>query len=190
MRNFIVLGVPRSGTSMCAGLLRIFGINMGTEIIPDRHEAHEFDDKTLFEMADIIHERNHNWKEDWGFKNPWIGNFLKNIFNYFANPHYIYVTRDLVASANSDMRHNPDFQKEPSKWKWVWTRNLYLINEIEKVLNLVNSPTLYISYEESLKDPEGLIDKLEKFTKIELSPEKRKEALEFIKPGYRKLNEN
>ena len=37
-KTFIVLGCPRSGTSMMAGLLRIIGIDMGDNIKEDKHE--------------------------------------------------------------------------------------------------------------------------------------------------------
>ncbi|MFW6311526.1 MAG: hypothetical protein ACOC1K_04750 [Nanoarchaeota archaeon] len=68
-----------------------------------------------------------------------------------------------------------------------YTAILEKINDMDKIMRITNAPLLRLSYEESLKTPEILIDKLEEFIGRKLSPEKRKQAIKFIKPGYRKI---
>jgi len=185
MRTFVVLGVPRGGTSMIAGLLRIFGIHMGDYVDDTKHEALEFAGLTVDECIDLIEIRNIR-DEDWGWKEPWIGLILNDIHNSFANPHYIYISRDLIACLNSDLRHNDTFKERENAESFIWNRNLHLVNEMNKVLRYADKKLL-LSYEESLKRPENLIEQLETFIGKKLSKDKREQAIKFIKPGYRKI---
>lgn len=190
MRTYIVLGVPRGGTSMIAGLLRIFGVNMGDNVNEDKHEDLTMDGLTRNELIEYIFERNKKFDEEeksWGFKSPWIGHFLDDIKNFFANPHYIWVTRDLTACLNSDIRHTPSFKDRLEPESYVWHRNLHLIKNMDRVVKYSNAPLLRISYEESLKDPKGLVEKMEKFIGIKLDEKTKEKAIKFISPGYKSV---
>jgi hypothetical protein len=106
----IVLGCPRGGTSMIAGLLRLAGVYMGEKINENNNEDLEFiahkgiraifthperaEEKTrlLDAYRTLIAKRNRE-RVLWGWKDPIAIYYLKEVFDGLRNPHFFVLTR-------------------------------------------------------------------------------------------------
>jgi hypothetical protein len=167
-RTICVLGAPRGGTSMVAGILRRLGVFMGSRIDESSNEdlaflAHDgmrelfqqperADDKARYlkDVIATIHDRSTN-NDVWGWKDPISAFYLQDLLPHLTNPCFIVVTRDPAAIV----------QRERLEEGLTGHRNLLaylrLISEvyanIAKLVDQRSRPTLLISYERALRAP-------------------------------------
>lgn len=156
-KTFIVLGCPRSGTSMIAGLLRILGIDMGDKIKPDKHEDLDILWKDIEEVRERIRDYNSR-KEVWGFKDP---NFADKIFHLrdeFINPQYLVIFRDAAKAIESDIRRNPNMRRATAE-----KRNNRHIFKINTLIDELEDNYVIFNYEDFIKNPIDNIKRLMKF---------------------------
>ena len=174
-KTFIVLGVPRGGTSMMAGFLRILGIDMGDRIKPDKHEDLDILWKDQNNLVKKIKEYNSR-KKIWGFKEPNMATTIYRIKNFFINPHYIIIKRNPEESIKSDLRRNKNTTRQ-----FVENRNLLLRQSIEKIKYTTNN-YIELAYEDFIYNPGPNLKKLMQFVGVDDDGLKQK-CLDFIKPG-------
>ncbi len=95
-----MLGVPRGGTSMIAGLLRLIGIPMGERIDVASNEDLDFPEARASgpALSELIRRRNEQF-EVWGWKDPLSYTYFEQVLTYLRNPHIIAIFRDPVAVA-------------------------------------------------------------------------------------------
>src|SRR5688572_21236041 len=98
----IVVGLPRSGTSMIAAVLRALDVYIGTEIdgavFEDRQFAAALASGHPEELARLIDERNAA-HAIWGFKRPEAYRQLELLIPLCRNPRVIVTFRDILAIA-------------------------------------------------------------------------------------------
>ena len=99
-RTFVVLGVQRGGTSMVAGALRALGVDMGRAGL--NHEDRRFLHASEATLSKVIAERNFELPV-WGFKAPETTLQLDFLETALRNPHFICVTRNILAVVDSFM---------------------------------------------------------------------------------------
>lgn len=104
-RTYVVLGVPRGGTSMMAGLLKVLGVFMGKDDGP-QHEDPAFREETsIRDKKEAILEYNGKY-EKWGWKLPNSIYYYANIQKHLINPVFITVYRNPMTVALSSSRHD------------------------------------------------------------------------------------
>jgi hypothetical protein len=173
-KTVLVLGVGRGGTSMAAGALSKLGVYMGDRL-SSRYQDRALLDcmlrKDKKQAIQIIGERNHRFAL-WGMKKLHMRNWDK----LFREPVYVVVFRDLFATAN----------------RRVLLYNTSMVAEMLKVLGLhlmllmflwrTRRPTLLVSYEKALIDPEGFVRGLCAFLGLQ-DPAGIGAAVQFINPA-------
>lgn len=174
-KTVLVVGVGRGGTSMVAGVLSKLGIYMGEKL------SSRYQDQSLLDCMNrndkkqaktIIQERNQKFSI-WGMKKLRLWRWNK----LFREPVYIFIFRDIVATANRRvMLFEVSLLSEMFK---ILARNmLYVL-----FLRLTKRPVLIVSYEKALVYPYDFVEKLSHFLALENDPEKFTEAVNFIAPS-------
>lgn len=178
-RTFIVLGAPRGGTSMVAGVLHHLGIYMGSNLTPT------FEDPSLsnlmllglgkhFKQAIIDRNRNYpNW--GWKFPGPSILEVLPEISGELRNPFFLVVYRDVFAIAN---------RNSLSAYGDLFETMEYSLNYYAKLGAFLASnkvPAMLISYEKAMLNPSMFVEKLSKL--LGIGPECQANAIAFIEPN-------
>lgn len=197
-KTFCVLGVPRGGTTMVAGLLVRMGIFMGSDVVLEFVEDREFlghrGHRDLFEnlrresekisylsgVNDVIDRRNKE-HEVWGWKDPISIFYLLEIARRLVNPHYIFVTRDLGAVARNEML----VEAGPYPPEHILAHMLVAAQATSRICAFLageRKPALMISYERSLTAPDRMVSSLARF--VGAGPVDD-ELVSFVKPVRR-----
>jgi hypothetical protein len=190
-RTYVVFGAPRGGTTMVAGALRLFGINLGSDL-PVNCEDSDFNLHALAKqeisdpvahMLNTIQRRNLSSTSSWGWKYPQAEVYLRKLLPALRNPALICVMRDPVSIAmrNIFRRKQPAI---PQVLHWLdhQKKNLQLIQESEL-------PTLLVSYEKAAHSPIIFSNELAEFLNMSEQNERIAEVTRFIQPeaGYQNL---
>ena len=184
-RTLIVTGPHRSGTSLVAAMLQRAGIFIGREINDIVYEDEELD--RLFHSGDalalrrVIGERDGAYRV-WGFKIPMLCRDLpRECLAWFTNPHLIVTLRDPVAMA---VRTAVSEYQDP-------IRSLrHAVADLHSVLayiDMVDCPTMLLSYEKALMMPEQLVDAVARFCGIGLDAGTRSGLLSIVEPAISAL---
>jgi hypothetical protein len=204
MKTFIVIGM-RSGTSITAGIMHMWGIDMGlsfrgpdsnnetgyyedsemlravTSIIGNRFERAEqiqcVDVEQLRQFKDLIEGKK---KDLWGFKAPGAC-FMVNVIDMLVpNPHYIVCTRnpkDMAASLEKIKTHALPKGFNHLKYCEMWQKT---IDEVTR-----NKRRITIPFEGLVKYPQGSLKELIDFLNIAVDEDKFNEGVRMVNPSLR-----
>jgi hypothetical protein len=182
-RTYIVFGAARGGTSLVSGALRLCGVNMGDPIDQDNNEDLVFNshngDVNIFKnktKKNIFIERIRGYIGDknsnlsvWGWKDPLAINYITDIFPIIQNPYFIFISRDPVAVV---MRESVELQEYPSSFNkdhFHVSKALECLSIYQSEINFIsnqNVPTLYLSYERCLRNPDDFARKIIEFSGV------------------------
>ncbi|MBI4879362.1 MAG: hypothetical protein HY812_06835 [Planctomycetes bacterium] len=177
--TLVVFGHYRGGTSMMAGLLRIFGIFMGDRVEFGSNEDLTLRSASAAEAVRIILERNRA-HDLWGFKDPGVYDRIHEWYHALRNPRFLCIFRDLLACAHGEVLRGPfddvflamrDKQERQSRMMAF----LQVLIE-EKV------PVLLASYERALQSPGPLVDAVARFIGFAIDEETRERAVRYVVP--------
>jgi hypothetical protein len=180
-RTYVVLGVPRGGTSMCAGALRLAGIHMGAEITVNTNEDRDFvahggdialfdhpegQEKYLAQLREVIASRNGS-HEVWGWKDPVSALYLDRILGDLRNPHLILIMRDSAAVAMREWVALPQSHigdVSPYFYFDHLERTVHLYSRAIETVKSSGLPGLVLSYERCLRQPADFARRILAFT--------------------------
>jgi hypothetical protein len=178
--TIICMGLPRSGTSMVAGVLFKLGLFMG-----GRADKAVFEDSQLgnaVETGDrgatamLIAERNAEHLK-WGFKRPNAYQHTEMLEVLCRNPRFIITFRDLLAiSIRNNIAVQTDVLTGLSRAASQYST---LVQKVQKITH----PALLVSYEKCLQFPEQFIDRIATFCSLSPTEQQRREALGMIENG-------
>ena len=179
-RTLIVLGAPRGGTTMVAGVFAKLGVFMGERLTPATYE----DDRLLKmigeEGYDAVHElvEVRNSQHDiWGWKQPnEYEKFFTHVLGGIRNPVLFVVVRDVVAIAN---RNRISALSDITSSMF---NNLRLYESLLTGATASGHPCVLISYEKALLDPEAYVHRMAEFAGNPAA-EQMDEAVAFIQPS-------
>lgn len=178
-KTIIVIGDERGGTSMIAGTLVRLGIYMGDTLSSAVQEDHKINHclrlKDKKGLIAIIKERN-QLHAVWGLKKPTLTLLKSNWKNLFREPVYIVIFRDVFAIAN---------RRSVSRGLDLFSGMYASLNHYQTIINFVQQtkrPTLLISYEKVLLNPEQFVRNLADFLGIN-DQEQLDNAIAFIEPS-------
>ncbi len=185
-RTFVVLGCPRGGTSLLAGMLNVAGVHMGAYRtcqyedpefkIPIKHA------KTAYErLQPVIEHKNRRYKY-WGWKVPNNIYYIEQIQPLLINPYYLFIYRDPYRIARSSAAWDKrDWAVEGKRLLQVAINHTAKVRAFQESLQI---PHHVFQLEEIHENPTDCVDE---FTRI-LAPMRpsRKKLLRFIDPsgGY------
>jgi tetratricopeptide (TPR) repeat protein len=177
--TIIVVGLPRSGTSMVAAVLDSLGVHLGS--LADQAVFEDLEIITAIEhdrasLPDIIDRYNESYRI-WGFKYPSFFEKGYDKLHLFRNPRLIIIFRDPLAIA---MRNAISMKEELL---------LSLDNTSTRISNLVEFtetlriPTLMASYEKALIDPSRLINSIINFSGVAPTADQVASATKVVVSG-------
>ncbi len=161
---FLVLGTPRGGTSVVAGLLRLAGLPMGEHIDETNQEDLEFLDigqqlrspsetDAGFHHVVAAEQRFRNLHDlraasngAWGFKDPTLIDYLSDVIQYINNPRLICVLRGPVAVALREEMAGHSFDA-------ILRLTVARQSRIVAFVDSCDFPTLFVSYDKLMLRP-------------------------------------
>ena len=190
-KTVILFGNPRGGTTMIANVVRSMGICLGDDL-PVNLEDNEFNwdvlgrldpeptrAQKLASIQQAIRDRNSR-HDVWGWKYPRIDCYFKDVIEEIENPMLVCVFRDIIAST----------------WRGVVRRNQAPENALRRALELQTNnlgliqksglPSLLVSYEKAIADPQQLASSLNQFLGLGLSDAELSDHAKRVNPelGY------
>jgi hypothetical protein len=162
--TIIVVGLPRSGTSMVASVLKTLGVFMGQQIdnavFEDREIATAIDSDTVDRFAEIVAARNAAHRI-WGFKRPEAYRQLDRLCAACRNPRVIVSFRDILAIA---LRNKISMEMDPlAQLPQLVSQYQALVTAIRRL----SAPALLLSYEKSLQFPVETATEIAAFCGVE-----------------------
>jgi len=181
-RTYVILGVPRGGTSMVAGVARLCGLMLGDDL-PNNHEDVAFNVDSLkragqdpFPAIKQTIERRNAEHTVWGWKYPRAAHYLDEIRSGLRDPRLVVVLRDPVASAGRQVRrHGRDPMEVVREHHQIQARNIDLVSRWQV-------PSLLVSYERSIDRPAELVERLAAFLGLPV-PDDPERVRRFVRPG-------
>jgi hypothetical protein len=180
--TLIVLGAPRGGTSALAGALAAMGIYMGRGAAAPVFEslalANAIEGGDRDKVRELVAAFN-NEHAVWGFKRPGFTRFVDQYHEFFRNPIYLVIFRDPAATASRGIISG--------RLKANYLKKLRRVLKVyEGIVNFVEAsgaPTLFISYEKLLQDPESTLATINNALRLEISAELLGKAAHFVEPS-------
>lgn len=190
---FLVLGVPRGGTSVIAGLLRIAGLPMGEFIDKNNQEDLEFqqigrelrthhdstsDDSNWVDAKQRfrnLHDLRTKKYRVWGFKDPTIIDYLADVIQFVENPRLICVFRSPVSSALREEMAGNSFD---ASIRLAVDRQSRIVEFVDSC----NFPLLYVSYEKLLLRPWQTFQTISKFVTGAIDNSLQESVVRFVVP--------
>lgn len=178
--TIIVVGLPRSGTSMVASALKALGVFIGKEIdgavFEDREIAAAIDSGKIARFAEIAKARNAD-NRVWGFKRPEAYKQLAKLCSACRNPRVIVPFRDVLAIA---LRNKISMQMDAlEQLPHLATQYQALTTAIRRA----SVPTLLLSYEKSLQFPSETASEIASFCGVQADAAMIGKAAATIKNG-------
>ncbi|MEW4459648.1 hypothetical protein AB1K42_16270 [Roseibium algicola] len=178
--TLITVGVARSGTSMIGAVLRQFNVFLGDKaddaVFEDLNLSKALEEGDTKRLDQIIFDYNKRHKL-WGFKRPEAFDLLPRNLNRFRNPRMIVMLRDPASIAKrNEVSMHADFLEQMRR---AAERTLDLVRFVETI----KVPTLVISYEKALLNPNRLVEKLAEFCGIQLDEHTKAATLAAIENG-------
>jgi hypothetical protein len=178
--TIIIVGIPRSGTSMVASVLKTLGLFIGKEIdgavFEDREIAAAIDSGKLARFAAIAEARNAEHRM-WGFKRPEAYKQLAKLCSVCRNPRVIVPFRDMLAIA---LRNKIAMQMDAPE---QLPRLAAQYDALTTAVFRAAAPALLLSYEKSLQFPSETVTEIASFCGIQADRETIGKAAETIKNG-------
>ncbi len=191
-KTFCVLGAPRGGTSMVAGLLRLMGIHMGEHVDPANNEDKEFTchqgDRSIFQfkgeefeiylnsISKYINLKNKK-HSIWGWKDPLSAYYVEEISPLLFEPFYIFVLRDPLAVALGEKNKNgSSILDSLSGCCSIYQKSIRFAIESQ-------SPVLFISYEKAIQHKEDIVNGLELFSGVKIETKDKPLLESYITSG-------
>jgi hypothetical protein len=175
----MVVGLPRSGTSMVAAVLQAIGVYIGDRIDNAVFEDTEFaaalagDSDRLLELIGARNERHRTW----GFKRPEAYRRLDQLCRACRNPRVIVTFRDILAIA---LRNNISMQMEPLA---LLPRLAEESRKLVKTVGELSAPCLLVSYEKALQHPGEMVAAIAAFCGVSATVEQVAAAVAVIENG-------
>lgn len=176
-KTVIIVGVPRSGTSMVASALRGIGISLGDmldgAVMEDRELASALEANDQSALASLIQRRNSRYPL-WGFKRPDAFRRMEAVEECFRNIHYIVTFRDPLAIA---LRNNLSMRE---KFLPALQNAANSTADLLKFVTASNKPMLLVSYEKAVLDAGRLVDEVAEFLGVNLPPLERERVVRAL----------
>lgn len=177
--TIIVVGVPRSGTSMVATCLQELGVPLGSAdraVREDLSIAQALESGDRPTLAERIAERDAQHTV-WGFKRPTAFRVLADYLDMFRNPRLVVTYRDPLAIA---ARNQLSMQVPLLKGLRQASRALVGLTRFVEEQSV---PVMLVSYEKAMQSPDLFVNQLDEFCGSIASPEVRERAAASMENG-------
>lgn len=179
--TIVILGSPRGGTSMIAGICRQLGVMMGEEIHADNNEDAEFTshkgDRALLKqdpsdpgraaliehLRGLVDSRNEEYPA-WGWKDPLSTYYVPDLLDKLRNPRFICIARDFTAVTTREIVQNSmDPATNVNRLLTHLSQSLEQFNAMVALARQTKRPFLFISYERAVRYPKETLSEIARF---------------------------
>lgn len=156
----LVLGTPRGGTSVVAGICHMLGVPMGIDIDESNMEDREF--RRILAGGDVrtgareYFTRARHRRSLVGVKSPVVIDRLGEFYSAVTEPVLVVVSRDVYATAQREECSGQEFF---ASLREVIRRKFAVLDFVEET----DAPLLVVSYERLLQDPDRAVGSLALF---------------------------
>jgi len=156
----LVLGTPRGGTSVVAGICQMLGVSMGRDIDRSNIEDQRF--HAILHGSEIAAATAEyfSWQAVGGrlngVKNPVMIDRLAEYYSVIPNPVLVVVTRDVLATAQ---REEVSGHELLASLRSAVRRKYAIFEFVESV----SEPLIFVSYERLIADPRVAVAALSSF---------------------------
>ncbi len=175
--TIIIVGVPRSGTTMVAKTLGALGVYLGADLDEAIQEDLRLAKAIEDSPADIslVIEAYNSAHDVWAFKRPTAYQTLDA--SWFRNPRFIIPFRDPVAIAKREEISMVFDFRDQLRRAALWSIDLadFTLRQ--------TAPLMLVSYEKALLKPERFVDELAQFSGADASEAMRRAASIVVKPS-------
>lgn len=150
----IIVGVARGGTSMVAGICAHLGIPMGKR--PPRYENPYLQWAVMHDRWDVVEQLIRTIELDdaiWGWKLPLLVDHLPKVAALVPQARFIFVTKEVTSGARR-RAEAPDSKRFAKLVRRTAQRYVTIARFAEHTPH----PTLFVSYEEAMRDLSGTIE--------------------------------
>lgn len=176
--TIVVLGPPRSGTSMVAGLLRLLGVYMG-ECNVSNNEDPRFNKAQGADKIRALIAANNVALPVWGWKEPSTHLYYDAVADLVRAPFFIVVSRNILGSISSKAKHTG--QGDVASLMGSYARHYV---KIGKLVQSGDAPCIYVNYDQVLDDPVALAQHLShRFLGKPLDSDRADRIARFCAPG-------
>jgi hypothetical protein len=169
----VILGVPRGGTTMVAGVAQRCGLFIGDNLLGNL-EDQRFVRADAAELEATVLGCN-EMRKVWGWKYPRAADYLSELLPKLRNPRLVMVWRDPVAAASRSISRGDPVALALKRMTAIQNKNLRLVQE-------ASCPILHVSYERAIREPLPFIEALVEFIGGKL-PAEMQELVAFMEPG-------
>jgi hypothetical protein len=185
-KTIVVLGIPRSGTTMMVKVLESLGVYMGQTkgIVKEDTKLSKLLEKEedIKAFKNLVNSRNKKHKV-WGWKRPEAFKYIKKFEEIIRNPHFIFIFRDpLAISLREQISMNIDFLTKMEECQKRYSK-------IIKYVSNTSYPCLLVSYEKATSKKGAFINSLGSFLDIKINNNIKNDAKSKIQlddPNYLK----
>lgn len=180
-KTLVVVGIARGGTSLISGSLHHLGVFVGqaatAPVFEDLYLSQPMEQNDDVKLQQIIASYNQQHAV-WGFKRPNIINHLEKMHQYFKNPIYFFVFKDIFSIAN---------RNTISMKTGLLSGVKAAYNDYGKVLAFIENNTVngyLLSYDKILRRQQYFINLLADIIGSgQVTEVQKQSALEFINPN-------
>lgn len=176
-RTYLIFGVRRGGTTSVALAAQNLGLFLGERYGVNLEDPAFRESYGIDAIRATVAARNseHNV---WGWKHPQPMGYFDGIYPGLRNPRFIFVTRDLTASALGIAKREPVAAAGAvDEVAGILLRHLNLLRQLGR-------PTLFVSYEKLLLQPEAVIGELAHFIGMDYDQSACDRIKAQIVPGH------
>ncbi len=182
-----IVGIPRGGTSMVAAVVHSLGVPLGPQAELD---AWHFEDQTMhqanLEVQVACVGRRNAAHQRWGWKDPVGISAVKVLLFALRAPRVIIVCRDWLATIQGELRFDAANGIPERSLAELARQNLEWTKALVDFASQTCLPTLIVSYELAMREPDKFIGELCQFLGVVLTAELLATAKSQIGPsgGY------
>lgn len=177
-KTVIVLGLPRSGTSMIGKVLYELGVFhddgfLNKNVYEDKKAIEVFEENTN-ELNSYIKEQNNKYNI-WGFKRPGAYYYINKYTTQLRHPVFIIPFKDMLAMS---LRKNISIDMD---FNIALKETLRQSNELMQFIDKTNVPTILFSYEKAILNPKYFVNEIVKLLSLQdISKDKIDDAINAI----------
>lgn len=156
----LVLGTPRGGTSVVAGMCHMLGVPMGLEI--DRSNMEDLRFRALLnsehraELAPAYFQELRQLGSIVGAKDPVAIDHLRDVYPVIPQPILVVASRDVYASVQREVVEGHEFSE---MLRHIIRRKFGVLDFVLGV----DDPLIVVTYERLMHDPVGAVQSLARF---------------------------
>ncbi len=156
-KTIVVLGLPRSGTSMIGKVLYELGIfhddgYLNKNVYEDKMAIDVFENN-VNKLNEYIRNQNNKYNI-WGFKRPGAYYYIDKYVHQLRNPIYIVPFKDLLAMS---LRKNISIDMD---FSFALKETMKQSNELIQFLDRTKVPMILFSYEKAILNPSYFVNEI------------------------------